>query len=116
MRYLCMVCYEQKTLDSLSKPEFDSLVAEALAYDDELRKGGHYLYSGALQSVVTATTLRIQSGKVSTTDGPFAETKEQLGGYYLVEAPDIEAALAIAAKIPWARFGSIEVRPIMQFS
>jgi hypothetical protein len=72
MRYLCMICYEQKTLDNLSTPEFDALVAQALAYDDELRAGGHYLYSGALQSVETATTLRIQSGKVLATDGPFA--------------------------------------------
>ena len=76
MRYLCMVCYQQETLDDLSKPEFDALVAEALAYDDKLREGGHYLYSGALQSVATATTLRINSGKVQAIDGPFAETKE----------------------------------------
>ena len=66
MRYLCMVCYEQKVLDSLSKPEFDALVAESLAYDDELRNGGHYLYSGALQSVQTATTIRIKSGGTSS--------------------------------------------------
>jgi hypothetical protein len=114
MRYLCMVCYEQKTLDSLSKPEFDSLVAEALAYDDELRKGGHYLYSGALQSVETATTLRIQSGKASITDGPFAETKEHLGGFIVIEARDLNEAIRLASKIPPARLGCIEVRPIQE--
>ena len=86
MRYLCMVCLEQKTLDKLPKSEFDALVAESLAYDHELRDGGHYLYSGALQSVETAKTIRIQSGKVLTTDGPFAETKEHLGGFIVIEA------------------------------
>jgi hypothetical protein len=114
MRYLCMVCYEQQTLDDLSKPEFDTLVAEALAYDDELRNGGHYLYSGALQSVETATTLRLQSGKVSLTDGPFAETKEQLGGFIVIEARDLDEAIRLAAKIPPARLGCIEVRPIQE--
>ena len=74
-------------------------------------KGGN-----ALQPTPTAKTVKVRNGKPLVTDGPFAETKEQLGGYYLVEAKDIEAALAIAAKIPWARFGSIEVRPIMTFS
>jgi hypothetical protein len=114
MRYLCMVCYEQKTLDNLSKPEFDALVGEALAYDDELRDGGHYLYSGALQSVETATTLRIQSGKVLATDGPFAETKEHIGGFIVIEARDLDEAIRLASKIPPARLGCIEVRPIQE--
>jgi hypothetical protein len=112
MRYLCMVCYEQKVLDGLSKPEFDALEAEALAYDDELRNGGHYLYSGALQSIQTATTIRIQSGDVKLTDGPFAETKEHLGGFIVIEARDHDEALRLASKIPPARLGCIEVRPI----
>jgi hypothetical protein len=114
MRYLCMVCYEQKTLDNLSKSDFDALVAEALAYDDELRKGGHYLYSGALQSVETATTLRIKSGKVLITDGPFAETKEQLGGFIVIQARDLDEATRLASKIPPIRLGSIEIRPIQE--
>ncbi|MGO9470236.1 MAG: YciI family protein [Isosphaeraceae bacterium] len=114
MRYLCMVCYDQKTLDKLSKPEFDALVAESLAYDDELRKGGHYLYSGALQSVETATILRIQSGKVLATDGPFAETKEHLGGFIVIEARDVNEAIRLSSKIPPARLGSIEIRPIQE--
>lgn len=114
MRYLCMISYEQKALDSLSRPEFDALVAESLAYDDELRNGAHYLYSGALQSVATATTLRIQSGKVVLTDGPFAETKEHLGGFIVIEARDHEEAIRLASKIPPLRLGCIEVRPIQE--
>jgi hypothetical protein len=114
MRYLCMVCYEQKTLDKLSKSDFDALVAESLAYDDELRQGGHYLYSGALQSVETATTLRVKSGKVLITDGPFAETKEQVGGFLVIEARDLDEATRLASKIPPIRLGSIEIRPIQE--
>jgi hypothetical protein len=107
-----MICYEQRALDSLSKPELDALVAESLAYDDELRKGGHYLYSGALQSVETATTLRIQSGKVVVTDGPFVETKEHVGGIIVIEARDLDEAIALASRIPAGRLGPIEIRPI----
>lgn len=114
MRYLCMICYEQKTLDSLSRAEFDALVAEALAYDEELRQGGHFLYSGALQSIETATTLRIRSGNVSATDGPFAETKEHLGGFVVIEARDLNEAIRLASRIPPARLGCVEVRPIQE--
>jgi hypothetical protein len=109
-----MVCYEQKTLDNLSKAEFDALVIEALAYDDELRDGGHYLYSGALQSVQTATTIRIQSGKALTTDGPFSETKEHIGGFIVIEARDLSEAIRLASKIPPLRLGAVEVRPIQE--
>lgn len=114
MRYLCMVCYEQQALDRLTKPEFDALVADALAYDEELRKGGHYLYSGALQSIETATTLRVRSGKMTATDGPFTETKEHLGGFIVIEARDLNEAIRLASKIPPARLGCIEVRPIQE--
>lgn len=114
MRYLCMVCYEQQALDRLTKPEFDALVADALAYDEELRKGGHYLYSGALQSIETATTLRVRSGKMTATDGPFTETKEHLGGFIVIEARDLNEAIRLASKIPPARLGCIEVRPVQE--
>jgi hypothetical protein len=114
MRYLCMVCLEQKTLDNLPKSEFDALVAESLAYDDELRDGGHYLYSGALQSIETATTLRIKSDKVLATDGPFVETKEHLGGFIVIEARNRDEAIRLASKIPPARLGCVEVRPIQE--
>ena len=114
MRYLCLVYYDEKKLDALSKSEYDALVGEALAYREVLRKSGHYIVSDVLQSVQTATTVRIRNGKVSTTDGPFAETKEQLGGFILIEAKDLNDAIRVASKIPPARLGCIEVRPIME--
>ena len=112
MKYLCLVYVEEKKLNALSKAELDALVAEALAYDDELRKSGHYIVSDALQPVQTATTLRIRNGKVSITDGPFAETKEQLGGFILIDARDLNEALHVASRIPPGRIGTIEVRPV----
>ena len=116
MRYLCLVYIEEKKLNALSKAELDALVADALAYDEELRKSGHYVASDALQGVETATTLRVRNGKVSITDGPFAETKEQLGGFILVEARDLNEAMRVAAKIPPGRIGSIEVRPVWELA
>jgi hypothetical protein len=109
-----MICYEQAALDKLSKLEFDALVAESLAYDDELRKGEHYLYSGALQSSETATTLRISSGEVVITDGPFVETKEHIGGFIVIAARDLDEAIHVASKIPARRLGPIEIRPIQE--
>jgi len=105
MKYLCLVYLDEKRLDEL--PD-----SECLAYDGAIRKSGHCIASEALQSVQTATTVRVRNGKVSVTDGPFAETKEQLAGFYLVEAKDLNEAIQLAARIPPARFGSIEVRPV----
>jgi len=116
MKYLCLVYYDERKLDALSKSEFDALVGEALAYDDVLRKSGHYITSNALQRVHTATTIRTGTGRLSTTDGPFAETKEQLGGFILIEAKDLNDAIKVASKIPPGRLGSIEVRPIMELA
>ena len=116
MKYLCLVYYEEKKLDALSKRELDALVGEALAYDGVMRQGGHYVASGALQSVQTATTIRTRNGKLSMTDGPFAETKEQLGGFILIEARDLNEAIQVASKIPPGRLWSIEVRPIKELS
>jgi hypothetical protein len=106
MRYLCLVYLEEKRLDAL--------IDESLAYDEVLRKSGHYLVSEALQPIETATTVRIRNGKLSITDGPFAETKEQLGGFILITARDLNEAIQVASKIPWARLGSVEVRPILE--
>ncbi|HYH45549.1 MAG TPA: YciI family protein [Thermoanaerobaculia bacterium] len=114
MRYLCLLYYDEKKLEALSKSEYDALVAEALAYDDVIRQSGHYLASDALQSIRTATTIRFGNGRASTTDGPFAETKEQLGGFILIEAPDLDEALRVAAKMPPARLGCVEVRPVLE--
>jgi hypothetical protein len=105
MKYLCLVYLDEKRMDEL--PD-----SECLAYDAEIRKSGHCIASEALQSIETATTVRVRNGKVSVTDGPFAETKEQLAGFYLIEAQNLNEALQLAARIPPARVGSIEVRPI----
>jgi hypothetical protein len=105
MKYLCLVYLDEKRLDEL--PD-----ADCVAFDTGIRASGHCLASEALQSVQTATTVRVRNGKVAVTDGPFAETKEQLAGFYMIEARDLNEAIQIAAKIPPARVGSVEVRPI----
>jgi hypothetical protein len=107
MKYLCLVYSEEKKLEGMPDDE-------CVAYDEELRRQGHCLASEALQPVQTATTVRVRNGKVSVTDGPFAETKEQLAGFYLIDARDLNEAIQIAAKIPPANVGSIEIRPIRQ--
>ncbi len=112
MKYLCLVYSEEKVLDAMPKSEFEVFSDEHVAVDEELRKSGHSLVAEALQPVHTATTVRVRNGKLSTTDGPFAETKEQLGGFYLIEARDLNDAIQAAARIPAARLGSIEVRPV----
>ena len=105
MKYLCLVYLDEKRLDEL--PDED-----CVAYDTAIRKSGHCVASEALESVQTATTVRMRNGKVSITDGPFAETKEQLAGFYMIEAKDLNEAIQLASKIPPARVGSIEVRPV----
>jgi len=112
MKYICLAYEEETKLNALSKPQWDSLREETLTYLEELRKRGHIIAAEALQSVRTAATVRVRGGKVSMTDGPFAETKEQLGGFFLIDARDLNEAIQIAAKWPSARLGSIEVRPI----
>ena len=116
MKYLCLI-YENETLwQKLPKADADKIYGEYVAFGDGIKKSGHYVGGNALQPTHTATTVRVRNGKVSTTDGPFAETKEQLGGYYLLEAKDLNDAIQVAAKIPSSRLGSIEVRPIMEFT
>jgi len=105
MKYLCLVYLDEKRLNEL--PDED-----CVTYDASIRDSGHCLASEALQPVHTATTVRVRDGKLSITDGPFAETKEQLTGFYLIEAKDLDEAIHIAANIPPARVGSIELRPI----
>jgi len=112
MKYLCLVYYDEKNLDALSKSEFDALVGESLDYDDVLEKDGHFVAANALVAVKTATTLRLRNGRISPTDGPFAETKEQLGGFILIEAKDLNEAIQLASKIPPLRLGCIEIRPV----
>jgi hypothetical protein len=114
MRYLCLVYLDEKRLDALSESESDALAGESLANDEALHKSGHYVASHALQSVRTATTVRTRNGRPSTIDGPFAETKEQLGGFILIDAADLNEAIQVAARIPVGRLGCIEVRPIRE--
>jgi hypothetical protein len=112
MKYLCIAYEEERKLNELSRSEWQALRQETLDYVEALRKRGGLLITHALQSATTASTLRVRSGKLSVTDGPFAETKEQIGGFFLIEARDLQEAIEIAAKWPSARIGSIEVRPI----
>ena len=116
MRYLCLIYDEEAAIEAMPKDESDAFMGEYFAFTEGIKGSGHYVAGEALHPVATATTVRIRNGKLSTTDGPFAETKEQLGGFYLVEARDLNEALQVAAKIPSARTGSIEVRPVVDFS
>jgi hypothetical protein len=112
MKYVCLVYLVEKEMRAMTKGEADTCRDESLAYDDSLRAAGHLIVAHALQPVEAATTIRVRNGKMSATDGPFAETTEQLGGFILIEARDLNDAIQVAAKIPLARRGSIEVRPI----
>jgi hypothetical protein len=112
MKYLCMVFYDEKNLNALSAAELQALDDESLAYDETLRKGGHLIAAQALASVQAATTVRLRNGRASVTDGPFAETNEQIGGFILIEAQDLNQAIQLAGKIPPIRLGGVEVRPI----
>jgi hypothetical protein len=115
MKYLCLVYFEQQVLDDLSASEDAALARESIAYDDDLRRNGHYIASAALQPVRSATTVRMRGDKLSITDGPFAETREIIGGFIYIDARDLNEALRIAGNIPMARLGTIEVRPIQSF-
>ena len=116
MKYLCLIYENENAWNELSKEQSDGVMAEYNTFTEEIGKSGHLLGGEALQPTASATTVRMRNGKVSTTDGPFAETKEQLGGYYLVEAKDLNDAIQVVARIPAARNGSIEVRPVIDFS
>ena len=112
MKFLFTIYHDERTLDDMPENEMQALVDSALDYDDEIRRSGHYIVSNALQRARTARTLRVRGGKVSITDGPFAETQEQLGGFFLIEARDMDEACAVAARFPPARIGIVEVRPV----
>ena len=114
MKYLCLIYSDETRWQKLPEAETDRMMGEFFNFTDSIKASGHYLGSNRLQPTPAATTVRVRDGKLSTTDGPFAETREQLGGYYLVEAPDLNDAIRIASKIPAARFGSIEVRPVWE--
>jgi len=114
MQYLLLIYEDEKGWAKMTEAERGKIFAEYGQFTEGIKKGGQHLGSNPLQPTSTATTVRVRNGKQLTTDGPFAETKEQLGGYYLIEAKNLDEAIATAAKIPSARSGSIEVRPIMK--
>ncbi len=114
MKYLCLTYNEERKLDAMSEGEREAFVGEALAYEQTLRQQGHFIAAQALQGVQTATTVRVRNGRLTTTEGPAAATREQLGGYVLIDARDLNEAIQVASKMPEARLGSIEVRPIRE--
>ncbi len=111
MKYVCLGYLEEKKWDTMSESERQNFMEECFAYDDVLRKNGHFIGGEALQSARNATTLRFHNGKVTITDGPYAETKEQLGGILLLEAKDLNHAIQLMSKHPGVRAGSFEIRP-----
>ena len=112
MNYMCLIYHDEARMDALPADEWNALIAEHTAFDATLEKSGHYLIARPLERSTTATMVRVRNGKASVTDGPFAETKEQFAGFYLIEAKDLDDALDVAARIPSARYGSVEVRPV----
>lgn len=116
MRYLCLIYDDEKAWQKMTKDEMEKGAAEYFQFTDSIKKSGQYVGGNALQPTNTATSVRVRNGKVSTTDGPYVETKEQLGGYYLIEAKDLNDAIQVASRIPSVKTGSIEVRPIMVFN
>ena len=114
MKYLCLIYDEEKVLNAMPKAEMDAFMGEYFAFTDDIRDSGHLRGGEELHPVATATTVRIRNGRLSTTDGPFAETREQLGGFFLIEARDLNEAIQVASRIPSARTGSIEVRPVVE--
>jgi hypothetical protein len=112
VEYLLLIYANEAGIEAMDKAEMSAVMDDFRAFTDAIVKSGNYKGSNRLQPVSTATTVRVRGGRTLTTDGPFAETREQLGGYYLVEAQDLDQAIAIAARIPGAKYGSVEVRPV----
>jgi hypothetical protein len=113
MRYLCLVYADEAVLNALPQPEVDALIDETLATNQALAESGQLVLAEALEQVEAATTVRVRNRRLSATDGPFAETREQLGGFVLIEARDLNEAIQIAGRLPRARLGSVEVRPVI---
>ena len=116
MKYVCLIYNDERLWTTLSPEDGKKLNEEYGAYTQSIRTSGHYLSGEPLDPTQSASTVRVRNGKISTTDGLFAETKEQLGGYYLIEATDLNDAIQVAARIPGARTGAIEVRPVMKYT
>lgn len=115
MQFLCLIYEDEKLQASRDESENNEIFQEYMTFTEQIKNSGHFVAGDALLSTDTATTVRIRNDEALLTDGPFAETKEQLGGYYLLECDSLDDALALVKKIPSAKYGSIEVRPIMVF-
>jgi hypothetical protein len=113
MKYLCLICAE-KVMEQMSEEDASKHFQEYAEFTTAIRRSGHFIDCNRLLPPQAATTVRMRSGRISATDGPYAETKEQLGGYYVIEARDLNEAITVAARIPGARLGCVEVRPIAQ--
>jgi len=116
MKYMCLIYDEEQEFAAMGKSEIDAIMKEYRAFSDGIRQSGHYIGGHQLAPVRSASTVRVRNGKMSATDGPFAETKEQLAGFYLIDARDLNDAIQVAAKIPPARKGSVEVRPVRELN
>ena len=116
MKFMFTIYHDPNVLDAMPEKEMQTLVDSAIEYAEEIRQSGHYIVSNALQRPRTARTVRVSGGKASTTAGPFAETKEQLGGFFVIEAKDMDEACAVAARFPPGRVGVIEVRPVQELT
>ncbi len=114
MKFMFVIYHDENVLDAMPEKERQALVDSAIEYAEEIRRSGHYLASDALQRTQTARTVRIRAGKASTTVGPFVETEEQLGGFFVIEAKDMDEACAVAARFPPARVAVIEIRPVQE--
>jgi hypothetical protein len=112
MQYLCLAYQDEAQLEALSAGAYAAIESEICEYAEELRQSGHAIATAPLQPAQSATTIRIRNGALSICDGPFAETREQLSGFYLIEARDLNDAIRVAARMPLARLGCVEVRPI----
>jgi hypothetical protein len=113
MKYLCLVYADEARLNAMPQDQVDALIDETMATNEELAAGGHLLLTEALEQVAAATTVRVRDGRLSATDGPFTETNEQLGGFWLIEARDLNEAIRIAGRLPSARIGAVEIRPVI---
>ena len=116
MKYLCLIYNDEREMGTMPRPDGEKMMTEYADFTESIKKSGHYKGGDALQPTTTATTVRVRQNKVSTTDGPFAETKEQLGGFYMIDAKDLNDAISVASRIPGAKTGSIEVRPVRVFA
>ena len=112
MKYLCLIYSDERQWATMPRAEYDAVLAEYWAFTEQIRRDGKYVAGEDLEPTGTAVTIRLRRGRISTTDGPFVETKEQLGGFYLIDAADRDEAIQTASRIPSARYGAVEVRPV----